>query len=56
MKQLLTLVCVSCLNSAALYPLLMSGSTRGVSPLIESALVFGGCGALFLLVKYRRSL
>lgn len=56
MKQLLTLLCVSCLNSAALYPLMMSGSTQEMNLLIELALVSGGVGALFLLVKYRRSL
>jgi hypothetical protein len=53
-KQLLTLVCVSCLIGAALYPLLL-GVGRRLDWLVETALLTAGGGTLYLLVRYRRS-
>lgn len=55
MKQLLTLVCVTCLVVAALYPLLQLGVGRRLDWLVETALLTAGGGALYLLVRYRRS-
>lgn len=55
MKQLLTLVCVTCLIGAALYPLLVLGVGRRLDWLVEMVLLTAGGGALYLLVRYRRS-
>jgi len=54
-KQLLTVVCVTCLIGAALYPLLLLGVGRRLDWLVETALLTVGGGALYLLVRYRRS-
>lgn len=55
MKLLLTLVCVTCLIGAVLYPLLVLGAGRRLDWLVETALLTAGGGALYLLVRYRRS-
>jgi hypothetical protein len=55
-KTLLTIGCVTGLNGALLYPLLMWGSGRPLQALIEAALLVVGGGCLYLLYRFRRSL
>jgi hypothetical protein len=56
MKTLLVIGCVSGLNGAFLYPLLMWGSGRPLQGLIEAGLLAVGVGCLYLLYRFRRSL
>jgi hypothetical protein len=56
MKALLVIGCVSGLNGAFLYPLLMWGSGRPLQGLIEAGLLAVGVGCLYLLYRFRRSL
>lgn len=55
MKLVLTLACVTCLIGSMLYPMVMLGADRRFDWLIETALLSAGGGALYLLVRYRRS-
>ncbi len=55
MKLLLTLACVTCLIGGVLYPLLVLGVGRSLDWLVEVVLLTVGSGALYLLVRYRRS-
>ena len=56
MKLLLTFGTVSLLIAAFLYPLFVLGAGRPLSWLAECALAGGGCGGLYLLVRFRREL
>lgn len=56
MKTLLTVLCVTGLNGALLYPLLMVGAGRTLNLVIEAALLVTGSGGLFLLYRFRRGL
>ncbi len=56
MKTALTLLSVSCLIGAMLYPLLFLGAGRGLNWLIEVGLLLSGLGGLYLLIRFRKSL
>ena len=56
MKTLLTIGCVTGLNGAFLYPLLMWGSGRPLQTSVEAVLLAVGGGCLYLLYRFRRSL
>jgi hypothetical protein len=55
MKWLLTIIAVNCLISVFLYPMLTVGVGRPMSWLIEAALLIGGLGGFYLLIRYRSS-
>jgi len=55
MKTLLTMICVTGLNGALLYPLMAVGAGRPFSLVIEAALLVTGSGCLYLLYRFRRS-
>lgn len=50
------MVCVTALNGAFLYPLLIWGSDQPLNASIEAGLVIVGSGSLYLLYRFRRSL
>lgn len=56
MKVLLTMVCVTSLNGALLYPLLMLGADRQVCVAIEAAMLSFGGVSLYLLYRFRKRL
>lgn len=56
MKFLLTTICVTGLNGAFLYPLMMWGVGRPVNGLVEAGLIAVGSLCLYLLYRFRRSL
>lgn len=56
MKSTLTLLTVSCLIGAMLYPLLFMGAGHELNWLIEAGLLLFGLSGLYLLIKFRKSL
>ena len=54
--MLLTLLTVTCLNGALLYPLFMTGTGRRLSWFWEGGMIVAGLFGFYLLVKYRRQL
>ncbi len=56
MKWLLNLVAVNGLISVLLYPMLTLGVGGAFSWWLESGFLVSGVGALYLLVRYRKSL
>lgn len=56
MKWLLNLVCVNGLIGGLLYPLTTLGVGAPFNWLLEVGLLVSGAAALYLLVKYRKSL
>lgn len=56
MKWLLNLVCVNCLISVVVYPMLTLGMDKPMSWLLEIGYLVAGVGSLYLLVKFRNSL
>ncbi len=56
MKWLLNLVCVNGLISVVLYPMMTLGLDKPFSWLMELGFLVSGVGALYLLVRFRKSL
>lgn len=56
MKWLLNLVCVNCLISVVVYPMMTLGMDKPMSWLLEIGYLVAGVGSLYLLVKFRNSL
>lgn len=56
MKLLLTAICVTGLNGAMLYPLMVLGAGRPLNLLVELVLFGVGSGSLYLLYRFRKSL
>lgn len=48
--------CVSGLNGALLYPLLMWGGGQPLNGVIETGLLAVGSGSLYLLYRFRKAL
>lgn len=55
MKWLLNLIAVNGLISVVLYPIMTLGVGQAMSWLLEFGFLVSGAGALYLLIRYRRS-
>jgi len=55
MKWLLTLICVNCLISVVIYPMLTLGMDKPISWLLEGGYLVAGAGSLYFLIRFRNS-
>lgn len=55
MKWLLTLIAVNCLISVVLYPMMTLGMDKPMNWWVEIGSLVTGVGALYLLIRYRKS-
>ena len=55
MKWLLNLVCVNCLISVIIYPMMTLGMDKPMNWLLEIGYLVAGAGSLYLLIRHRHS-
>lgn len=55
MKWLLNLVCVNCLISVVIYPMMTLGMDKPMSWLLEIGCLVAGAGSLYALIRFRGS-